>query len=85
MRSGKRTMIRAQVASTATGSFPSTNTPQGLGTPWMGPLPFIPIIPSTIAKLGRTVLLMSREWRGENLGVTGACVAGHRPAAGFGE
>ena len=53
-------MMRAQVASTATGSFPATKRPQGLASPWSGPLPSMPMMPSTMAKSGRTVLLISR-------------------------
>ena len=47
-------MMRQQVASTATGSPPATSTPAGFGAPWIGPLPSMPTMPSTIA-----------NWRGK--------------------
>ena len=58
--SGRSPITRQQVASTATGSSPSTNTPQGLGVPWIGPFPSMPSMPSTIAKSGLAAAFISR-------------------------
>jgi len=53
-------MIRQAVASTAVGLRPMTSTPEVTGSPMMGPSPSMPTMPSTMAKAGRTVALMSR-------------------------
>ncbi len=53
-------MIRQQVASTAAGWRPMTSTPEDTGVPMIGPSPSMPTMPSTMAKAGRTVALMSR-------------------------
>ncbi len=51
MSVGSMRMMRQQVASTATGSAPATIAPTCFGVPWMGPLPSMPTMPSTMAKV----------------------------------
>ena len=46
--------------STATGSVPTMITPAFTGSPWIGPLPCMPTMPSTIARPGRTAAATSR-------------------------
>jgi hypothetical protein len=59
IRVGSRPITRAAVTSVATGSVPKINTPACTGVPWIGPLPCMPTMPSTICTAGRTAAATS--------------------------
>ena len=64
-RQGLIFISRAHVASTAGRFVPITRKPECLGVPMIGPSPSMPMIPSTMARCGRTAAAMSRMRRAD--------------------